>query len=137
LLLLENQNHWQKVRDLSRNLHGNLIHFLFRAAPLSSNFFCSLYFNIDKMTSFLLLALLAIVSVYFASGCVSGSCYNGMCKDIPADNTYYLTSFCDKSVACGSFSGDCNEYYAADYARFGCGAISKCLNPWIAQSKHN
>ncbi len=58
-------------------------------------------------------------------GCVSGSCVQGMCSDIPSNNQYYLTSFCDKSVACGSFSGDCNEYYSADYSRFGCGAVSK------------
>jgi hypothetical protein len=40
--------------------------------------------------------------------------------------SYYLTSFCDSSVACGSFSGNCNEYYAADYARFGCNSIISC-----------
>lgn len=72
-------------------------------------------------------AVVALVAMLFsgADACVSGSCVNGMCKDIPKDNTYYLTSFCDKSVACGSFSGNCNEYYAADYSRFGCGAVSK------------
>lgn len=48
-----------------------------------------------------------------------------MCSDIPSNNVYYLTSFCDKSVACGSFSGNCNEYYAADYSRFGCNSVSK------------
>ncbi len=79
------------------------------------------------MNSVLLLVLLAVLSVYYVSGCVSGTCKNGMCSDIPTDNKYYLTSFCDKSVACGTFSGNCNEYYAADYSRFGCGAISKCL----------
>ncbi len=26
---------------------------------------------------------------------------NGMCTNIPSDNGYYLTSFCDASVACG------------------------------------
>jgi len=59
-------------------------------------------------------------------GCVSGSCKNGMCSDIPSNNQYYLTSFCDKSVACGSFSGNCNEYYAADYSRFGCNSVISC-----------
>ncbi len=77
------------------------------------------------MNSVLLLVLLSVLSVYYVSGCVSGTCKNGMCSDIPTDNKYYLTSFCDKSVACGTFSGNCNEYYAADYSRFGCGAISK------------
>ena len=48
-------------------------------------------------------ALFSLVGM--TSGCVSGTCKSGMCSDIPADNTYYLTSFCDKSVACGSFSG--------------------------------
>lgn len=72
---------------------------------------------------FVVVAMVALLS-RVSEACVSGSCYNGMCKDIPADNTYYLTSFCDKSVACGSFSGNCNEYYAADYSRFGCGAVS-------------
>jgi hypothetical protein len=38
--------------------------------------------------------------------CISGSCKNGMCSDIPADHEYFLTSFCDKSVACGSFDGE-------------------------------
>lgn len=67
-----------------------------------------------------------IVTLTVAYSCVSGSCKNGMCSDIPADNTYYLTSFCDKSVACGSFSGNCNEYYAADYSRFGCNSVISC-----------
>ena len=49
-----------------------------------------------------------------------------MCSDIPKDNVYYLTSFCDSSVACGSFSGNCNEYYSADYSRFGCNSVIKC-----------
>ena len=26
----------------------------------------------------------------------------------------------------GSFSGDCNEYYSADYSRFGCNSIISC-----------
>ncbi len=70
--------------------------------------------------------LLLWLSVSTVSSCVSGSCKNGMCSDIPSDNVYYLTSFCDSQVACGTFSGNCNEYYAADYSRFGCGAIISC-----------
>jgi hypothetical protein len=76
------------------------------------------------MQFFLVLALTLFSAV---SACVSGSCKNGMCSDIPSNNEYYLTSFCDKSVACGKFSGNCNEYYAADYSRFGCNSMSKSL----------
>ena len=72
-----------------------------------------------------LFVVLAVLFVSVAQGCVSGSCKSGMCSDIPSDNKYYLTSFCDKSVACGSWSGNCNEYYSADYSRFGCNSISK------------
>ena len=61
-----------------------------------------------------------------ANACVSGSCTSSMCSDIPSTNQYYLTSFCDSSVACGSFSGNCNEYYMADYKRFGCNSIVSC-----------
>ena len=49
-----------------------------------------------------------------------------MCSDIPADNVYYLTSFCDTSVACGAFSGNCNEYFSAGYKRFGCNSVISC-----------
>ena len=76
--------------------------------------------------------LLAVTSA--SNACVSGACDQGMCTDIPADNEYYLTSFCDKEVACGKFSGDCNEYFCADYKRFGCGSVvtccvsTKCIN---------
>ncbi len=45
---------------------------------------------------------------------------------MPSDNKYVLTSFCDASVACGYFSGNCYEYYAAGYKRFGCGSIISC-----------
>ena len=58
------------------------------------------------------------------SSCTCNS-YN-MCTNVPADGNYYLTSFCDSAVACGSFSGNCNEYYAADYARFGCNSVISC-----------
>jgi hypothetical protein len=49
-----------------------------------------------------------------------------MCTNVPADGNYYLTSFCDSEVACGAFSGNCNEYYAADYSRFGCNSVISC-----------
>lgn len=77
-----------------------------------------------RMNFLFLVAFATLIGESF--GCVSGSCKNGMCSDIPSDNMYYLTSFCDSSVACGSFSGNCNEYYAADYSRFGCGSIISC-----------
>ena len=79
----------------------------------------------------LFLFLLDFIST---ESCASGSCKNNMCSNIPANNQYYLTSFCDKSVACGTFSGNCYEYYSADYARFGCNSVisccqgSKCVN---------
>ena len=49
-----------------------------------------------------------------------------MCKNIPADNVYYLTSFCDAVTACGPSCGNCQSYYAADSQRFGCNAILNC-----------
>eukprot|EP01038_Epipyxis_sp_PR26KG_P004943 gene4943-6916_t len=67
-----------------------------------------------------------MMAYYTVSPKSKGSCKNGMCSDIPSNNQYYLTSFCDSSVACGSFSGNCNEYYCADYSRFGCGSIVSC-----------
>ncbi len=70
--------------------------------------------------------LIAVSLIAHAQACISGSCVSGMCSDIPANNQYYLTSFCDSSVACGTFSGNCNEYYCADYKRFGCGSIVSC-----------
>lgn len=72
--------------------------------------------------------IVVLIAMFVAAtnGCVSGSCKNGMCSDIPSNNQYYLTSFCDKSVACGSWSGNCNEYYSADYSRFGCNSIISC-----------
>lgn len=74
-----------------------------------------------------IILIVAVVATILptSTSCVSGSCSSSMCSDIPANNQYYLTSFCDKSVACGAFSGNCNEYYAADYKRFGCNSISK------------
>jgi hypothetical protein len=48
------------------------------------------------------------------------------CSNIPADNVYYLTSFCDQTTACGKSCGNCNWYYAADSQRFKCGATINC-----------
>jgi hypothetical protein len=73
-----------------------------------------------------MIALLLFSLLSTTHACVSGSCTNGMYSDVPSNNEYYLTPFCDSSVACGSFSGNCNEYYAADYARFGCNSIISC-----------
>ena len=68
---------------------------------------------------------LAVV-VGYASACTSTQCVSNMCTNIPSNNQYYLTSFCDASVACGSFSGNCFEWYCADYKRFGCNSIISC-----------
>lgn len=76
------------------------------------------------MNILILIVLIVLLNVTY--GCISGTCSQSMCSDIPADNNYYLTSFCDSSVACGSFSGNCNEYYCADYKRFGCNSIVSC-----------
>ncbi len=74
--------------------------------------------------NYLIAALATLATTAYA--CVSGACVKGMCSDIPSNNQYYLTSFCDATVACGAFSGNCYEYFAADYARFGCKAIISC-----------
>ena len=76
------------------------------------------------MALFFLAIVAFALALNVAHACTCNS--NGMCTNIPADNKYYLTSFCDSSVACGAFSGDCNEYYSADYSRFGCGSIISC-----------
>eukprot|EP00823_Brevimastigomonas_motovehiculus_P006501 TRINITY_DN5390_c0_g1_i1.p1 TRINITY_DN5390_c0_g1~~TRINITY_DN5390_c0_g1_i1.p1 ORF type:complete len:196 (-),score=25.93 TRINITY_DN5390_c0_g1_i1:311-844(-) len=68
-----------------------------------------------------LLVIVALVSVSMAC-----SCSSNMCTNIPSDHEYYLTSFCDSEVACGSWSGNCNEYYMADYKRFGCHSGVRC-----------
>lgn len=53
---------------------------------------------------------------------------NGMCRDIPKDNTYFLTSFCDQEVACPPYTYDCSlsnrEYFAADRQVGACMHIS-------------
>lgn len=48
------------------------------------------------------------------------------CSNIPPDNVYYLTSFCDQTTACGKSCGNCNWSYAADSQRFKCGATINC-----------
>lgn len=48
------------------------------------------------------------------------------CTNIPADHVYYLTSFCDKTTACGKSCGNCNWFYAADSQRFKCGSTISC-----------
>lgn len=49
----------------------------------------------------------------------SDPCYGDMCCSVPADNSYYLTTFCDQSTACGT---PCSAltYFTADSQRFGC-----------------
>jgi hypothetical protein len=48
------------------------------------------------------------------------------CTNITSDNVYYLTSFCDKSTACGITCGNCTWWYAADSQRFGCKSTLNC-----------
>lgn len=48
------------------------------------------------------------------------------CTNIPADNVYYLTSFCDQTTACGISCGNCTWYYAADSQRFKCKSTLNC-----------
>lgn len=48
------------------------------------------------------------------------------CNNIPADGVYYLTSFCDKTTACGITCGNCTWPYAADSQRFGCKSTLNC-----------
>lgn len=48
------------------------------------------------------------------------------CNNIPADHVYYLTSFCDKTTACGITCGNCTWAYAADSQRFGCKSTLNC-----------
>jgi len=94
--------------------------------------------------AFLLLALLAIncsarvTTIQIdeeaprnSSALYTCTCSQGACSNIPKDNAYFLTSFCDKSVSCppGTLSGwgmTCNSYYSADRQRFGCGSTIQC-----------
>lgn len=71
----------------------------------------------------LLKAYLFALALSCALAC---TCVQNMCTNVPRDGKYYLTSFCDKEVACGRWSGNCNEYFAADYKRFGCGRVITC-----------
>ena len=70
--------------------------------------------------------VLGLAFLSLTQACVSGPCRNTLCSDIPSDNVFHLTSFCDKEIACGKWSGNCYEYYAADAQRFGCGSTLKC-----------
>ena len=81
------------------------------------------------------IATIVSVAVAPVMACISGSCSQNMCSDIPTNNVYYLTSFCDAEVACGSFSGDCNEYFMADYKRFGCNSIGTAILLHFDKSK--
>jgi len=60
-----------------------------------------------------------------------------MCTNPSQTGQYYLTSFCDSSVSCGDPPASCNDYYSADYMRFGCGAVItvKCSNGQSANLK--
>jgi hypothetical protein len=52
--------------------------------------------------------------------------YSQACSNIPSDHVYYLTSFCDKTTACGISCGNCSWPYAADSQRFGCKSTINC-----------
>ena len=67
--------------------------------------------------------LLLVVSLLL---CLGYSLQATACTNIPADNVYYLTSFCDQQTACGKSCGNCNFYYAADSQRFKCGSTISC-----------
>lgn len=54
--------------------------------------------------------------------------YTQACNNIPSDNVYYLTSFCDKTTACGITCGNCTWPYAADSQRFGCKSTINCAH---------
>lgn len=63
---------------------------------LTSNVLCVLAQTMKAVL--LVVGLAALASVAWA--CTSGACVQGMCTNIPADKTYYLTSFCDKASCC-------------------------------------
>ena len=54
------------------------------------------------------------------------TCKSGCCTNIPSDGNYYLTSFCDKTTACGQSCGNCQGWYATSAMRFGCNRQLKC-----------
>jgi len=72
------------------------------------------------------LALVALAAVMTCADAYTCTCKNNMCTNIPTLGEYYLTSFCDASVACGTAQKSCYDYYSADYSRFGCGATISC-----------
>lgn len=69
------------------------------------------------MKAILIVALLALSYVHCQTACTN----------IPADSVYYLTSFCDKTTACGITCGNCTWPYAADSQRFGCKSTLNCV----------
>lgn len=78
-------------------------------------------------TLVLFVSLVAIVAtVHAACQCSSSNRNVGICKEIPPDGNYYLTSFCDKETACGVTCGNCTWPYATSAGRFGCNARLNC-----------
>jgi hypothetical protein len=78
----------------------------------------------------------AVLVVFAVVSSVQGQCqecsspYGGMCCEIPSDNTYYLTTFCDgyphDQTSCGNYC-DSSQYFTADCQRFGCdGNLNIC-----------
>ena len=65
-------------------------------------------------------------TLLFLSSILALSYAQTACTNIPADNVYYLTSFCDQTTACGKSCGNCQSYYAADSQRFKCGSTISC-----------
>jgi len=54
-------------------------------------------------------------------------CYNIECCDIPTNELYLLTTFCDQETACGP-SCSSLTYFSADSQRFGCGnSLTICI----------
>lgn len=74
----------------------------------------------------LICLIVAIASVNAACQCSSSNRRVGICKEVPSDGNYYLTSFCDKETACGVTCGNCSWPYATSAGRFGCNARLNC-----------
>jgi len=76
-----------------------------------------------------LIVLAVLVAAAFASNNITDftcNCKSSCCTYIPSDGSYYLTSFCDSSVACGGSCGNCKGWYATSAMRFGCNKQLKC-----------
>jgi len=67
------------------------------------------------------LLLLSLVVALNAQWQCQNVCNQIECCDIPSNNQYYLTTFCDSTTACGPVCSDLT-YFSADSQRFGCGA---------------